>query len=127
MNKFVIGFICVAALTGASAATTPSEAQNNCPACGPRVTTSYQYKNVQRVRNVTRYKDVNRTHVVNRVHRIVTVTRVQPVTHVNMVTRVHNRTVVKNSVQHVAQTRMMPTRTITTAKTIQLGRRCPCG
>jgi len=91
------------------------------------MTTSYNYKTVQRVRNVTQFRDMTRTHVATRVHRVVTVTRVQPITRVNLVTRVHNRVVYRTVNQHVAQTQMLPTRTITTSKTIQMGRRCPCG
>jgi hypothetical protein len=86
----------------------------------PRVTTSYRYKDVNRVRNVTRYKDINRTRHVTRINRIVTVTRVQPVIRTNVVTRVNHRTVVVRQTQNLAQTRVLPMRTITTSKTIQI-------
>jgi hypothetical protein len=85
-----------------------------------KVSTTYKYKTVQRVKNVTQYKDVNRTKYTKHINRVVTVTRVQPVTRLSVVTRVHNRTVVLRQTQHVAQARTLPTRTIKTAKTIQV-------
>ncbi|HVY42073.1 MAG TPA: hypothetical protein VG966_03525 [Hyphomicrobiaceae bacterium] len=85
-----------------------------------KVSTVYRYKTVQKVNNVTQYKDVDRTRYVKHVNRLVTVTSVQPITRVHLVTRVHNRTVVRNRTENIAQTAMLPTRTITTAKTIQI-------
>jgi hypothetical protein len=131
MMKFVGGFIGAAALSCVTLFMTPAtpafaQKSASCERCAPKATTSYRYKTVQRVTNSTRYKDVTRNHVVPRVHRIVTVTRVQPIHRVNVVTRVHNRTVFRNVTQHVSQTRMMPARTVTSAKTVQLGGGCRC-
>ena len=108
--------------------------RSNCAECNrpaSKVNTSYRYKTVQRVKNVTQYKDVNRTNYQKHVNRIVNVTRIQPVTRVNVVTRVHNRMVVLHQTQHVAQTATLPTRTVTTGKTIQVNhptehRNCNC-
>jgi hypothetical protein len=133
MNTFVRGLIGISALLGTAVLLTPvapALAQNGsgCAQCQPRVTTSYRYRTVNRVVNSTRFKDVTRTNVVHHVNRVVTVTRIQPIHRVNVVTRVHYRTVVQNSTQNVAQTRMLPARTITTSKTIQIGRPgCRCG
>lgn len=85
-----------------------------------KVDTVYRYKTVEQVKNVTQYKDVDRTKYVKHVNRLVTVTNVQPVMRVNLVTRVHNRTVVRNHTENVAQSQVLPTRTVTTAKTIQV-------
>ena len=103
----------------------------NRPIANTKVNTTYKYKTVQRVQNVTKYKDVNKTRYEKRVNRVVTVTRIQPVTRVSMVTRVHNRTVVLHQTQSVAQTATLPTRTVTTGKTIQINhapvhRACNC-
>jgi len=117
------------------AVSTQAQAQrSNCAECNrpaTKVNTSYRYKTVQRVRNVTQYKDVNRTNYQKHVNRIVNVTRIQPVTRVNVVTRVHNRMVVLHQTQNVAQTATLPTRTVTTGKTIQINhptehRNCNC-
>jgi hypothetical protein len=89
-----------------------------------RVQTVYRYNTVQRVSNVTRYRDVNRVNYVQRVHRHVTTTEVRPIHRVNVVTRVHNRVVVRNRVENVARTEMLPARTITTARTVNMGCRC---
>jgi hypothetical protein len=128
MNKFATGLVCVVGMAGLMmAGSPPSYAQNGCRACAGKTTTSYRCRTVNRVKNVTRYRDTTRTHVARRLHRTVTVTRVQPITRVHLVNRVHNRVVFRTVNQNVAQTRMLPARTITTSKTIQLGRRCPCG
>jgi hypothetical protein len=95
-----------------------------------RDVTRTAYRNIRRVR----YRDITRTHYVRHINRIVTVTRVQPVVRVHTVTRVHRlvltrvhtrviprvyvavipryrtRTVMLTQTQHVAQTRMLPTR-----------------
>lgn len=89
-----------------------------------RVQTVYRYNTVQRVSNVTRYRDVNRVNYVQRVHRHVTTTEVRPIHRVNVVTRVHNRVVVRNRVENVARTEMLPARTVTTARTVNMGCRC---
>ena len=89
-----------------------------------RVQTVYRYNTVQRVNNVTRYRDVNRVNYVHRVHRHITTTEVRPIHRVNVVTRVHNRVVVRNRVENVARTEMLPARTITTARTVNIGCRC---
>lgn len=89
-----------------------------------RVQTVYRYNTVQRVSNVTRYRDVNKVNYVHRVHRHVTTTEVRPIHRVNVVTRVHNRVVVRNRVENVARTEMLPARTITTARTVNVGCRC---
>jgi len=103
----------------------------NRPIANTRVNTSYKYKTVQRVKNVTQYKDVNKTRYEKRVNRVINVTRIQPVTRVNVVTRVHNRTVVLHQTQNVAQVQTLPTRTMTTGKTVQINhaavhRSCNC-
>ena len=103
----------------------------NRPIADTKVNTTHKYKTVQRVQNVTKYKDVNKTRYEKRINRVVTVTRIQPVTRVSMVTRVHNRTVVLHQTQSVAQTATLPTRTVTTGKTIQINhapvhRACNC-
>jgi hypothetical protein len=124
----------VAGIAFALGASQAQAQRSNCAECNrpaSKVSTSYKYKTVQRVRNVTRYKDVNRTHYQKHVKRIINVTRVQPVTRVNVVTRVHNRTVVLHQTQRVAQTASLPTRTVTTGKTIQINhptqhRNCNC-
>ena len=132
MMKLVGGFIGAAALSCATFLMTPAapafaqKGAQSCERCAPKATTSYRYKTVQRVTNSTRYKDVTRTHVVPRVHRVVTVTRVQPIHRVNVVTRIHNRTVFRNVTRNVSQTRMLPVRTITSAKTVNLGGGCRC-
>lgn len=89
-----------------------------------RVQTVYRYNTVQRVNNVTRYRDVNKVNYVQRVHRHVTTTEVRPIHRVNVVTRVHNRVVVRNRVENVARTETLPARTITTARTVNMGCRC---
>lgn len=124
MNKFAaLGIACLVGVAGMTSSAPQSDARE-CAKCAPKATTSYRYKTLQRVRNVTRYKDTTRTHVVPRLHRIVTVTRVQPITRVTMVNRIHNRISYKTVNRHVAQTRVLPTKTITRAKTVQLGCRC---
>jgi hypothetical protein len=85
----------------------------------PSTSTVYRYHTVNKVRNVTQYKDVNRTRYVKHINRVVNVTRVQPVKRVNIVTRIHDRTAVRNRTVHVAQTRMLPTKTIRTSKVMQ--------
>jgi hypothetical protein len=85
-----------------------------------KVDTVYKYHTVQQVRNVTQYRDVNKTKVIKQINRHVTVTNVQPVTRVNLITRVHDRVVVHNKVENVSQRQVLPTRTITTAKTVQI-------
>lgn len=85
-----------------------------------KIDTVYKYNTVQQVRNVTQYKDVDRTKYVKHVNRWITVTSIQPITRVNLITRVHDRTVVRNKVENVAQRQVLPTRTVTTAKTIQV-------
>jgi hypothetical protein len=114
-----------AALIGASSLALAGAAQAECGNCNrpissTKVNTVYKYKTVQQVRNVTQYKDVDRTKYMKHVNRIVTVTRVQPVTRVNLITRVHNRTVILRQTQHVAQTAMLPPRTVTVGKTIHV-------
>jgi len=89
-----------------------------------RVQTVYRYNTVQRVNNVTRYRDVNKINYVNRVHRHVTTTEVRPIHRVNVVTRVNNRVVVRNRVENVARTEMLPARTVTTARVVNVGCRC---
>lgn len=125
MKIFTRGIIGATLLAGAIAMitpVTPASAQGrNCTKCGPSVSTSYRYKTIRRVTNSTRYRDVNRTHVRRHINRVVTVTRVQPIHRVNVVTRVRHRTVVRNETRHVAQTRMLPARVITTAKTVHIG------
>jgi phage-related protein len=125
----------LAAMSLGFAASAPAQAErSNCAECNrpaTKVNTSYRYKTVQRVKNVTQYKDVNRTKYQKHVNRIVNVTRIQPVTRVSVVTRVHNRMVVLHQTQHVAQTATLPTRTVTTGKTIQVNhptehRNCNC-
>lgn len=125
MMRFLKSVCGAATLAGAIVILAPVAAQAECgdcnrPVSSTKVNTTYQYKTVQRVRNVTQYKDVNNTKYVKHVNRIVTVMRVQPVTRVNVVTRVHNRTVILRQTQHVGQTATLPTRTITTGKTIQI-------
>jgi hypothetical protein len=120
-------------LTMATSAQAQAE-RSNCAECNrpaTKVTTTHKYKTVQRVRNVTQYKDVNKTSYQKHVKRIVNVTRIQPVTRVNVVTRVHNRMVVLHQTQNVAQTATLPTRTVTTGKTVQINhptqhRNCNC-
>ena len=139
MTRSVKGLCGAAGLVAAMFIALPVSAQaqaerSNCAECNrpaTKVNTSYKYKTVQRVKNVTQYKDVNRTSYQKHVNRIVNVTRIQPVTRVNVVTRVHNRTVVLHQTQHVAQTATLPTRTVTTGKTIQVNhptehRNCNC-
>lgn len=125
MKMFVRGLIGATMLAGVFAVMTPatpaSAQSRNCTKCGPSVSTSYRYKTVNRVTNSTRYRDVTRTHVRRHVNRVVTVTRVQPIHRVNVVTRVRHRTVVQNQTRHVAQTRMLPARVITTSKTVNIG------
>lgn len=102
------------------------------------------FRNIRRVR----FRDITRTHYVRHIHRIVTVTRVQPVVRVHTVTRlhhvvltrvhtrviprvriaviprVHTRTVMLTQTQHVAQTRVLPTRfAMGGSRTISMGTR----
>jgi hypothetical protein len=109
-----------------------------------RNVTRTAYRNIRQVR----YRDITRTHYVRHINRIVTVTRVQPVVRVHTVTRVHHlvltrvhtrviprvhvaviprlhtRTVMLTSTQHVAQTRMLPTRfAMGSSRTISMGTR----
>jgi hypothetical protein len=119
------------AVVGMQIAAEAQCADCNRPMASTKVNTVYRYKTVQSVRNVTQYKDVNRTKYHKHVTRIVNVTRVQPITRVNVVTRVHNRTVILRSTQNVAQSATLPTRTITTGKTVQVNhapvtRACNC-
>ena len=125
MFKFAAaGLACLVGMAGMVVATPQSFARGECARCAPKATTSYKYKTVNRVKHVTRYKDTTRTHIVPRVHRTVTVTRIQPITRVTMVNRVHNRVLFRTVNRHVSQTRVLPTKTFTTAKTVQLGCRC---
>jgi hypothetical protein len=136
MRKSLKGLCGVVALAGTVVVGSQMAAQAQCadcnrPVASTKTNTVYRYKTVQSVRNVTQYKDVNRTQYHKHVTRIVNVTRVQPVTRVNVVTRVHNRTVILRQTQNVAQTATLPTRTITTGKTIQINhapvsRACNC-
>lgn len=86
----------------------------------PKVSTSYKYNTVQKVNNVTKYKDVNHTNYVKHINRVVSVTQMQPVIRTNVVTRIHDRPVITSRNEYVNQTQMLPTRTITTGKTIQI-------
>ena len=132
MKTILRGILGATMLAGALAIVTPvtpAAAQGNgarCANCGPTTSTSYRYRTVNRVTNSTRYRDVTKTHVRQHVNRVVTVTRVQPIHRVNVVTRVNHRTVVQNSTRHVAQTQMLPARTITTARTVNIGSPCRC-
>jgi hypothetical protein len=141
MTKCVKGICCTAgilavismplSISAQAQAEQSSCADCNRPVANTKVNTSYKYKTVQRMKNVTQYKDVNKTSYQKRINRIVNVTRIQPVTRVNVVTRVHNRTVVLHQTQNVAQTATLPTRTVTTGKTIQINhptehRNCNC-
>ncbi|MDQ8727991.1 hypothetical protein [Bradyrhizobium sp. LHD-71] len=115
--KYLAG-LSAAALLSASVAVLPATAEKrHHPISSTKVNTSYKYNTQNRVNNVTRYRDINRTNHVTHTKRIVNVTRVQPINRVNMVTRVHNRTAVLRENQNVAQTRMLPGRTITTGQT----------
>lgn len=124
MNKPLMALCSVAALAITATIPAPASAADEtcdkCAAAETKVDTTYKYKTVEKVKNVTQYKDVDKTKYVKHVSRIVTVTRVQPVTRVNVVTRVHNRTVILRETQNVAQMATLPTRTVTTAKTIQV-------
>ncbi len=109
-----------------------------------RNVTRTAFRNIRRVR----YRDITRTHYVRHINRIVTVTRLQPVVRVHMVTRVHHvlltrlhtrviprvriaviprvrtRTVMLTQTQHVAQTRVLPTRfAMGGSRTISMGTR----
>jgi hypothetical protein len=109
-----------------------------------RNVTRTSFRNIQRVR----FRDITRTHYMRHINRVVTVTRVQPVVRVHMVTqvhhvlltrvhtrviprvhvavipRVHTRTVMLTQTQHVAQTRMLPTRfAMGSSRTISMGTR----
>ena len=109
-----------------------------------RNVTRTAFRDIRRVR----YHDITMTHYIHHVHRIVTVTRVQPVVRVHMVTRVHHvvltrvqtrviprvhvaviprlhtRTVMLSRVEHVAQTRVLPTRfAMGSSRTISMGTR----
>lgn len=109
-----------------------------------RNVTRTAYRNIRQVR----YRDITRTHYMRHINRVVTVTRVQPVVRVHMVTRVHHvvltrvqtrviprvhvaviprvhtRTVMLTQTQHVAQTRMLPTRyAMGGSRTISMGTR----
>lgn len=133
MMKSLVG-LCGLALAGAMTVSMQLPAQAQCAECNrlaTKVNTVYRYKTVRSVRNVTRYKDVNQTNYQKHVTRIVNVTRVQPITRVNVVTRVHSRTVILRQTQNVAQTATLPTRTVTTGKTIHINhapvyRACNC-
>lgn len=134
MMKSLKGLCGVAALAVAMAVSMQVPAAAQCAECNrpaTKVNTVYKYKTVQSVKNVTQYKDVNRTNYQKHVTRVVNVTRVQPVTRVHVVTRVHNRTVILRQTQNVAQAATLPTRTVTTAATIQVNhapvsRACNC-
>ena len=109
-----------------------------------RNVTRTSFRDIRRVR----YHDITMTHYIRHVHRILTVTRVQPVVRVHMVTRVHHvvltrvrtrviprvhvaivprlhtHVVLLNSVQRVAQTRVLPTRyAMGSSRTISMGTR----
>lgn len=125
MMKTVKGLCGVAALVGAASVAMLMSAEAQCvdcnrPVASTKVNTVHKYRTVQSVKNVTRYKDVDRTSYHRHITRVVSVTRVQPITRVNVVTRVHNRTVILRQTQGVAQTATLPTRTVTTGKTIQI-------
>jgi hypothetical protein len=98
------------------------------------------YRDINRVhyKDITKtaYKDINRTKYVKHINRIVTVTRVQPVirthvvmrvhhevvarvhnqvvarVHTKVIPRVHIQTVVLHENQHVAQTKVLPTKMV---------------
>lgn len=125
MRISVKGLCGVAALASAVSFASLMSAEAQCvdcsrPAASTKVNTVHKYRTVQSVKNLTQYKDVNRTSYHRHITRVVTVTRVQPITRVNVVTRVHNRTVILRQTQNVAQTATLPTRTVTTGKTIQI-------
>ena len=135
MMKVLKGLCGVAVLAGVLTIGMQAPAEARCAGCDRATTTKvktiYRYKTVRSVRNVTRYRDVNRTRYQKHVTRVVNVTRVQPVTRVNVVTRVHNRTVILRATRNVAQTATLPTRTVTTGKTIHINhapvfRSCNC-
>ena len=109
-----------------------------------RNVTRTAFRDIRRVR----YHDITMTHYIRHVHRIVTVTRVQPVVRVHMVTRVHHvvltrvhtrviprvhvavvprlhtRIVMLSRVEHVAQTRVLPTRfAMGSSRTVSMGTR----
>jgi len=125
------GAASIAMLTSTQVSAQAQCADCNRPVASTKVNTVYRYKTVNQVRNVTQYKDVDRTTYHRHITRVVTVTRVQPITRVNMVTRVHNRTVILRGTQNVAQSTTLPTRTVTTGKTIHINhgttsRACNC-
>jgi hypothetical protein len=84
-------------------------------------------RHIHRVVTVTRIQPVERVHMVTRVHPVVISrvhTQVIPRVHVAVIPRVHTRTVVLNETQHVAETRMLPTRVaITGSSTVMAGTR----
>lgn len=108
-----------------------------------RNVTQTRFRNIQK----TRFHDITRTNVVHHIHRVVTVTRVQPIVrvhtltrvhhvvltrvhtrviprvHVTVIPRIHTHTVMVTHIQHVAQTRMLPTRFMRSASTVSMGTR----
>ena len=127
--KMLCAVVVTAMGVALTAAPIPAEARcvgDNCKRpINMNVSTTYKYNTVRRVQNVTRYRNVTRPRHVTNVNRVVHVTRIQPVTRVNTVTRVHYRTVVLNEAQRAARTRMLPARSASTGKTVNMGGNIP--
>jgi len=91
------------------------------------ITMTHYIRHVHRIVNVTRIQPIVRVHTVTRVHHVLLTrvqTRVVPRVRVTVVPRVHSRVVMLNSVQRVAQTRVLPTRyAMGTSRTISMGTR----
>jgi hypothetical protein len=84
-------------------------------------------RHINRVVTVTRVQPIVRVHTVTRVHHVVLTrvrTRVIPRVHVAVIPRVRTRTVMLTQTQHLAQTRMLPTRfAMGSSRTISTGTR----
>jgi hypothetical protein len=84
------------------------------------VHTVYRYHTVNHVTYSTHVHNIWVNHYQHNIYRHVTVTRIEPIVNVHTVTRVVTRTVALSKVEVVYVTKLLPARTIVTAKVINI-------
>ena len=90
------------------------------PVAYPSVHTVYRYHTINRMTFATHVRNIWVNHYAHHIYRHVTVVRVEPIVHVHTVTRVVLRTVAVARVEVVNVSRVLPARTIVTAKVINI-------
>jgi hypothetical protein len=101
-------------------ATTNSVVRVAGPTAHASSRTVYRVHTVNRVTYSTHTRNVWVNHYQNIINRHVTVTRVRPIVHTNVVTRVVTRTVAVPRTVVTNVSRVLPARTVTTARVVHL-------